>query len=312
MKSKEISNVMKQTAPVFIMGTKRSGTSIVYRTIQKHSAFRPKQIDLTETAVFSMATRSYRFKNDQPWQLINYMLKDQEQYERFLAGIRPYQKLQRLLDIKKIPSRAANKSSITRKWWWIGIQSHQIVRTYFHHAQIARGCARIVEKTPHNIRFIPQIMHTFPHAKLICMVRHPIDVFSSRQRRGQMDNPNHGNLLMTPEEFCQSYDKFTQTALAQSKKHSQSILFVQYETFTSQPAAEFASICEFLGAPFEEEATVEKKPNPTKWEADPFLFDPIVAKTKKWQDYMTVDEAQFIEQKLASNLETFGYERYTS
>lgn len=85
---------------------------------------------------------------------------------------------------------------------------------------------------------------------------------------------------------------------------------VRYETFTQKPAEEFHKICEFLEVPYEEGAIVEKKPDPSKWAPDPFLFGPIVPKTKEWRDYMTVDEAQYIENELAPTLATIGYKRY--
>ena len=312
MKLKEISNEIKQTSPVFIMGVKRSGTSMLYRTMQKHSLFTPKQIDLTETGIFRKATRAYQFDEEHPWDLINYMLKDQAHYKKFLTSIRLPQRLQKALDTKRILSRAANQRESSKRLWWYLVQSPYIIRSYFYYAQQARECQRLVEKTPHNVEFIPQIIHTFPKAKLICMFRHPVDVYSSRQRRGQMKDPNHGHLLMTIEDFCLNYRDSANQVLKQTEVQDQPILPVRYEAFTQNPAEEFHRICEFLAVPFEEDAIVEKKPDLSKWRPDPHLFGPIVPKTKDWQDFMTRDEARAIEHTLASTLSRLNYARYTS
>jgi ABC-type polar amino acid transport system ATPase subunit len=55
MKLKKISDEMKNDHPVFIVGEARSGTSVLYRTLQKHSSFRPKEINLVESKILSYA-----------------------------------------------------------------------------------------------------------------------------------------------------------------------------------------------------------------------------------------------------------------
>jgi hypothetical protein len=48
---------MKEKSPVFIVGPGRSGTSLLYRMLQKHPVFEPQNcaagVDLTESQVFS-------------------------------------------------------------------------------------------------------------------------------------------------------------------------------------------------------------------------------------------------------------------
>ena len=69
-----ISKEMALCSPVFIIGEARSGTSILYRTLQKHSAFRPREIDLTETHIFDLIKRTFMFRRDYPETLRRYML----------------------------------------------------------------------------------------------------------------------------------------------------------------------------------------------------------------------------------------------
>ena len=97
MRLSEISDNIKDDSPVFIVGAERSGTSLLYRTLQKHSSFKPKEIDLVESKIFSYSSRSYLLKNTKPSNPFRYMLNDQYQFEEFLASIAKIRLMHRLL-----------------------------------------------------------------------------------------------------------------------------------------------------------------------------------------------------------------------
>ena len=48
--------------PVFIVGEARSGTSILYRTLQQHPSFRPRTEDLTESNAMALTPRAGLFR----------------------------------------------------------------------------------------------------------------------------------------------------------------------------------------------------------------------------------------------------------
>ncbi len=76
---KEVLRISKEMAlcsPVFIIGEARSGTSILYRTLQKHPTFRPREIDLTETHLFDLIYRTFMFRRDYPETLCRDVLYD--------------------------------------------------------------------------------------------------------------------------------------------------------------------------------------------------------------------------------------------
>lgn len=83
-----ISAEMKARSPVFIVGEARSGTSILYRTLQKHTSFRPREPNLVETEIFSHLRRTFMFSMSYPQPLIRFMLDDQGPYRDFLRSIR--------------------------------------------------------------------------------------------------------------------------------------------------------------------------------------------------------------------------------
>ncbi|MEN8133226.1 MAG: sulfotransferase, partial [Pseudomonadota bacterium] len=91
MSLRAISKTMKATSPVFIIGAPRSGTSILYRTLQKHSSFKSREENLQETKLLNYANCSHVFKGNEPKALFHYMLNDQRYYQQFLDSIRPIQ-----------------------------------------------------------------------------------------------------------------------------------------------------------------------------------------------------------------------------
>ena len=183
---------MKQESPVFIVGQARSGTSILYHTLQRHSSFRPKSINLVEAGLFSHYNRAYWLKDNDSNSLRAYMLNSEPHYDEFLRSIRLVRALHRLALLRP-----------DDPLFWQLTLNHLVARSFFYYAQQARGCKRIVEKTPNNVRYIERILLTFPKCRLLYIYRHPVDVFSSYRRRGLMKGESQ--YLLTADEFCRKY-----------------------------------------------------------------------------------------------------------
>jgi hypothetical protein len=50
-----------------------------------------------------------------------------------------------------------------------------------------RASQRVLEKTPRHVEHIDKLFHCFPKAQMLYIHRHPVDVYSSYVRRGQID-----------------------------------------------------------------------------------------------------------------------------
>src|SRR5918996_1298807 len=83
-----LSRAMARAEPVFIVGEARSGTSILYRTVQKHSAFAPKRQSLVETDMFVHLPRAFLFGQTYPDAWIKFFLEDRQEWDWFLRSIR--------------------------------------------------------------------------------------------------------------------------------------------------------------------------------------------------------------------------------
>ena len=305
MRLAKISEEMKHDSPVFIVGEARSGTSILYRTLQKHTVFRPKEINLVETKILSYSSRSFLLKQLDSSNPLRYMLNDHIQYQNFLTSIKKILLLHKLLCFR-MNLKMVNLVPI---WWYMNL-NHIVLRSYFYFAKKARGVNRIVEKTPGILEHSPKLLLAFPKCKLVYIYRHPLDVYTSYVKRRQIQ-PGKPWLELPLNKFCRMYRNDIHLALTYRSRMKQSLLLTKYEDFTQDPETEFARICTFLKIPFEQEAVVETDPDLTKWKPDPHLFGKITPKTKNWQNFISLEKAQYIENQLRTTMKKLKYETYT-
>ena len=298
-----ISSQMKASNPVFIVGEARSGTSILYRTLQKQSSFRPLKTSLVETDIFSLLRRTFMFSRTYPEPLIRYMLNDEESYSAFLRSIRGI----RLINLLLLPPNLVfrDRSGVL----WYANLNHLVLRSYFFHAARARGCLRLVEKTPTNTANLHRLWRTFPHGRFLYIYRHPVDVFSSYRRRAAGDPDADWAGRLTPLDFCETYRASVGRVLTWSAHH-RNLLMVRYESFVRHPATVFSDICNFLQEPFEPEAVEEPNPDLDRWRGDPHLWGEIVPSTKDWRDHISTSDVDIIQTALADVMERLGYEPY--
>lgn len=320
----EISDLMKQESPVFIVGAPRSGTSILYLTLQKHSNFKPwncsndSEAELTESNIFRLPYDTYLVSASAAFA---YMLHNQTFYEQFTAAIQPIYHHQKLLlgkrHLYKIIPKLPFIQPSTRISLWRLLENDLLVRSFFYYAKLARGAHRIVEKTPQHISLLPEIKATFPQSKLIYIARHPVDVFSSYRRRLK-DALKLGNsktqlnwLNLSLKVFCEKYTNYINIALQESINNPQNFLLIRYEDFVTDTRDALKQIFGFLKESYESGCVLEKRVHKVNWQGDPNLFDGIKQKTKEWQSYVQASEADLIEMRLASVMKQLGYANYT-
>ena len=320
---RKISNLMQDSKPVFIVGAARSGTSILYRTLQRHSRFYPQKcqslptVDLTESNIFKDPYSSYSLSYSSHQSALNYMLGTQEYYQKFLQQTSLLQKKQCFLLGKQAINKIIPLISLGRQSLWLATGNDLLVQVFFYYAQQARGMDRILEKTPQHIYRLPEIKATFPKAKLIFMPRHPIDVYSSYRQRLQkeleLNTPDTDLkwLQISPQSFCWRYAFCMHIAHQEKIKNQQRFFLITYEDFTKHTEAKLREILDFLDEPYEEACLLEDESQKLHWQADPKLFESIQNNKKKWQEFISETEASWIENKLAKTMQKLGYSRYT-
>lgn len=223
----QISKDMASQAPVFIVGEARSGTTILYRLLQKHSSFKPLELNLSETKILSYTNRAFLFTYS-PKDILAYMLNNMEIYQRFVKTIHPIQVLHRYVNFW--PN---TQLSTIYTWWWCINFNHILLRVFFYYAQQARGCRRIIEKTPIHLKNVTKLLTTFPHGKLLYIYRHPIDVYTSYKKRDKIEHAEWTDI--SPEYFCRKYQAAITRALSLSDQKKPFFLLICYEKLTKNP-----------------------------------------------------------------------------
>jgi hypothetical protein len=306
MKLLQISNEIKRTAPVFIVGEGRSGSSLLYRTLELHSSFRPRKVWHIEAKIFQHTNLTHRLTPDTNNSLYKYMLLDEEYFSEFLKQIRMIRILHQYTS-----NRYARILSQKYRVFWIVWLNHLVLRTYFYYAQQARQCHRIVEKTPFNTPHIDKLNWAFPNCKLLYIYRHSVDVLSS-YRKVYRQEREAGWANISVDAFCAMYQRRIAAIMEAHSKRPDDLMLVRYETFVENPAEEFRKICSFLGEPFESEpVSITENPDYTS-RREKHITGNIKTKTKDWGDYISVTEARDIENALAVTMRTLNYEKYTS
>ncbi|NQW46214.1 MAG: sulfotransferase [Planctomycetes bacterium] len=301
------------TSPVFIVGVPRSGTSRLYLALEAHARFKPtcspSGFDLTESRVFLNPT-SIRERQGKAW---DYLLHDEEEHAALVRLLPPAWTGQ--WRMPAVLRRQADRSRWARGVEWGSCRNDAALRTFFSHAARARGVQRIVEKTPDHIHRLPEILSAFPEAQILCMIRHPLDVYSSYRRRLgvalQTEPADSASVRwlqsVGPQTFCQGY----RATISQSQRLAARLLLMRYEDFTATPQETFARICLFLGEEYDSRCVEQRTPSLDFWQQDPLLAGPIRENDKLWSDSIDVVMGRSIEDRLAGTMRQLGYNRYT-
>jgi hypothetical protein len=313
----QIHNFRQNESPVLIVGAPRSGTSLLYRILQKHSSFKLHgddiSVNLVESNIFS---KPYNLSEPNK---LNYLLNKQEIYDKFIAATQGIRQYQNLLAAQFIFRKLYRKEKFSwfRNITWKITLSDLLIATFFSYAKQARGIKRILEKTPSAIYHLPEIKATFPQAKLLFIHRHPLDVFTSYKRRLETSKslnlkPSELRWLeISAERFCSEYESSIALALKERDANPERFLLIPYAELVNQAEKTIEMVCKFLGEAYEAECLVQNEKQTTSWQIDPHLFGEIQKATKNWQDFIDETEAQWLENRLQDVMLQLGYPRYS-
>ncbi len=325
----KISEQMKQESPVFIVGVPRSGTTILYRTIQQHANFsilksdQPSKVQLSETAVFKnpyntyLNQETYNNSDSEPFQ---FMMKNSELQEQFNRVTEPIQKFQRYFLGKELFQKSLSRIRLipesSRTTLWSSMKNDLLIRSFFYFAKQSRGTQRLIEKTPKHIFYLPEIRRTFPKAKIIFVSRHPIDVFSSYRMRLQVSldknvDPRDLNWLkISPQAFCNQYSAQLKIALREARLNPDSFTIISYEDFTNNLRSTLENLFNFLGENFDANCIPKDENNQVEKKLDLHVWGKVTKKTKNWQDFVNWQDAAYIEYRLSEMMNTIRCRPY--
>jgi len=198
------------TQPVFIVGFPRSGTTLIEQVLAAHSAVH--------------AGGELTFAAEWPG-LVN----------RLLPGAAPF------------------PQNLTRLW---SADCHHVVsllRDYYFSRAQARGLlqpgkAFFTDKMPFNEMWLPLVCLAFPHAKIVHVVRHPLDVCVSMLSHQLTHGSNCGYSL---ESIAHQLAAMLDLMQHYRRELDVSLFTVRYEDFVRHPEEETRRLLQYLELPFE-------------------------------------------------------------
>lgn len=214
-----------RVSPFFIIGSGRSGNTLLRRILTAHSELHIPP----ENHALGAAITVYRRNRSLPWpHLVDLVLgtfQFSHGFEVFDLELRPL--AERLHDAPKAQRSLA----------------HIIDSFYRFHAE-AHGekCDYWGDKTPLNTFNAFKIGAVFPDARFIHVLRDGMDVVESYVRAG---------LVKSHEEAAERWVSSVEAAQLVERRYGEQFLEVRYEALVVEPARVVRGVCDFLGVDLE-------------------------------------------------------------
>ncbi len=183
---------------------------------------------------------------------------------------------------------------------------------FFRQHAEAEGKARWCDKTPRNVRNLPRILHAFPNARFVHVVRDGRDVACSL-RKHPRETVRHGRVVpnvvnRAPADGARRWVADTTLGLA-FKGHPR-CFELRYEALVTEPEATLRELCAFIGEDFDPVML-----DPSKAPADdprflnnPNAAEPISARSVgRWRTDLSQDEREGVERVAGELLVALGY-----
>jgi len=286
-------------APVFIVGQARSGSSILYRLLQEHPAFRPAgglnlseshmmTVVASEPSIDVLSMRSFAALDDAGWEAMTEELRSVERRRRAAVAC---------------PTGALLRSPAL----WSAVGCEATVRTFVAHAALARGAARLVEKTPQHLPWARHLLRTFPDARLLSICRHPLGAYASYRRRAAEDsNATWADVDVTT--FAAAWRADVERIATLATTEPERFRIERYEELTADPERAQEGLFRWLGedVPAALPVTVAPDPHAPSSEASQ-LYGTIRDLGRDWTTWVAAAEAAALEQALAAPMALLGY-----
>lgn len=293
----------RERSPVFVVGVPRSGTTALRNTLERHPRFAPRTRGTAETRVFARPERIERILEPEGAPLLEFYLDDRSEARVLLAS---------LAQLRVPWHERLSFDPFVRAG-----HPHRI-RLFFHHARAARGVARLLEKTPAHALHLREVFCTYPRARVVACVRHPVDVYSSYRKRlsrvRERDRYRDGLewLDAPPADFARSWRACVDAILGARERRPTQVRVIDYDALTRDPEAELRALCAFVDEPFEAGPLLEDVEVRRDEHGSPRLRARLAPNEKDWRAFLSEADAAAVERSLAEAMSRLGYPRYSA
>jgi Sulfotransferase family len=269
---------MAARPPVFIVGSPRSGTTLLRKVLDRH----PALAICGETRFYRDVYARRRIFGD-----LNNLRNRRRLVEQYLSTVRA----KRIgVDPARLGTRLLNDANSYRALF-------TCILEYYAETQ---GKKRGGEKTPHHAFFTETLCEWFPGAAIIHLVRDPRDVVASLQLQRWAPSSVVNNAWM--------WVLFNRGARRSS--HRPEYLLVHYEKLVAHPEQELARICAHVGEDYAASMLA-----PADAAAGPYSWPQHASGTitterlEKWREQLDAKEVSLVEWVAGRNLLTYSYQR---
>ena len=284
------------TAPIFIVGVPRSGTTLLAALLAAHS----RMSCGPETHFFRYLAKvdpdSLCDKDTWPGPALDFLYS--VTYPSFSESDR-----KNLVEKYEVEKEHVEEYLTAREPRIANILS-SVTEPYMR----AMAKVRWVEKTPDHIKHVDLIRKYYPESPIIRIQRDPRDVAVSLTKV-PWGAPTFPEALLFWKDFVEAREEFFST---DGKCYT-----LRYEDLISSPVEELQKLCQFIGEDFEETmldtSFTGKQVNTQNVPWKEMASRPIDAsRLSIWRNELTSQENQFAEAFLGDHLEKYGYPREES
>lgn len=273
-------NKQKEPTPIFIVGSPRSGTTLVRELLNLHPNL---YVIPNETCFITWSARLFKKEHD-----TRSRLKNMRDYFAKVGW-----KIDNFNSCESISLLSTNPSLTELLDYLIG----QNVKPPQH---------RWVEKTPFHVWYLDILYKLFPQAKFIHCIRDGRDCVVSMQSMGFKSRGFKGELSGWGLLGNAALWKYSvRKGLSLSKNIPvESLLMINYEELVTNVEQKVKAICQFIGEPFSEEMLNLRYCN-SSYGCGKF---PITSKSVgMWKKNLSQAEAEIVMYLLEPELKSLGY-----
>ena len=279
---------------VFIVGSARSGTTLLQRMVDAH----PQVAVVNEARFIPRYFKSRTGLTPEGFvtpELIPKLLEHRRFYKVNIGR----EELERLINSDEPVSYSSFVSAI------------------FDLYGQREGKSLVGDKTPSYVLSLPTLHGLWPTAKFVHIIRDGRDVCLSMlnwlSEKGQVAARRRATWTEDPVSTAALWWKHRVRLGREDGNALRPELYyeIRYETLVSQPATECAALCDFLGLPYHEAML---KFYEGREKADPGLdakkaWRPITPGLRDWRSQMTLDDIERFEAAAGDLLDELGYPR---
>lgn len=227
---------MKDSNPVFVIGSYRSGTSVLTWCLGQHSNILPLE-ETNWLYKFSLSLKEiyeYGVKNGKHSHLNSVSEELDGLYRSFGNLINQY------ITDRKLPT-IEHAERLIREYH-LDPQNYSLMRSN------PDSKNRWVDGTPENTHYVYGLNKLFPEAKFIHILRHPVKVANSLMKFSKMGQRDYSE-----EDAYRTWARLTNAAFqAEKALGAEKVLRVNQEDLERNPRSVIENCLTFIGEPFED------------------------------------------------------------